>query len=127
MKNLILHKYLSVNLFFYINFINFFNLLFFIYLIITGYTWMLHFAESVYLIWAVIAIICIPVSGIFVIVEYILRKSHVINVNCNDLFSQKQIKIIYCTLILLFLLYFLWLLFCQLPPTPAEIEAMRYD
>ena len=96
-------------------------------MIITGYTWMLHFAESVYIIWGLIAIICVPVSGILVILEYILRKAHIINKDCNDLFSQKQVKIIYFISITLFILYFLWLIYCQLPPSPAEIEAMRYD
>lgn len=127
MKNLVLHKYFSINLFIYINFINFFNFLFFICLIITGYRWTLHFLENIFSTWFIISLIGIPLSGILVILEYILRKGKIIDKDCDSLLNQNKIKIIYAVFLIFFIAYFIWILYCMLPPSPAEIEAMRYD
>ena len=127
MKNLVLHKYLSINLFIYINFINFFNFLFFIYLIITGYQWTLHFLDNIFITWFFVSLIGIPSSGLLVLLEYTLRKGHIIDKYCDNLFTPKKIKIIYLASLIIFIAYFVWILYCMLPPSPAEIEAMRYD
>ena len=124
---LILHKYFTINLFAFINLINLFNLALFISLNIIGYSWILHFLEKVYLIWFVISLIILPTSGISVLTEYFLREYNIIKKGCNEHFSQRQIKIIYIMVIIFVVIYILIMIYCLQPPTPAEIEALRYD
>lgn len=126
-SKLILHKYFTVNILAFINFINLFNLALFISLNLIGYRWILHFLENVYLLWFVISLIILPISGVSVLTEYFLRKYNIVRKSCNEQFSQQQIKIIYILAIIFFIFYILIITYCLLPPTPAEIEALRYD
>jgi len=127
MRNLTLHKYFTLNLFIYINCINFFNFCFFVFLNIVRFRWMLHFLENVFITWFIIALIGIPASGFLMFVEFILRKNNIIRKNCDEIFSQHQIKILYCLAIAFFIFYIIYILHCLQPPTPSEIEALRYD
>lgn len=127
MKNLVLHKYFSVNLFIYINFFNFFNFCLFAILNIIRFPWMLHFLESVFAVWFIIALWGLPTFGLLIYVEFILRKKHIIYKNCDKIFSQRQIKILYLFAIVLLIFYIIYTINCLQPPTPAEIEALQYD
>lgn len=127
MKNLVLHKYFTVNLFIYINVINLFNFVFFIFLNILKFQWMLHFLENICISWLIIALIGLPISGLLIFSEFILRKYNILNKNFNEIFSKRQTKIIYALAVVFFVLYVIYLIHCMQPPTPEEIEALRYD
>lgn len=127
MKNLKLHRYFTVNLFIYINFINFLNFTFFIVLNFIKFQWILHFLENIYFVWFLISLIGIPISGIFVIVEFVLRKFNIIHKSFTEILSQHQIKFVYLIAFTSFILYISFITYCLQPPSPAEIESMRYD
>ena len=88
---------------------------------------MLHFLENIFITWFIIALIGIPASGFLMFVEFILRKNNIIRKNCDEIFSQRQIKILYLFAIVSFVFYIIYIINCLQPPTPAEIEALRYD
>ena len=127
MKNLPLHKYFTMNIFIFVNAVNFFNFTLFIFLNIIKYQWMLFFLDSVFLTWLTISVMGIPLSGISVIIEFLLRRYNIIRKNSYEIINTHQIYAVYFVTIVLTIMYLIFIIICLLPPSPEEIKAIMFD
>lgn len=104
MKNLILHKYFTINLFIYINIICIINFVIMLCMFIINPKQFPTISKPIFDM-AMISFFIIPVLIILIMLEYILRKCLVIKISCNDFFSQLQIRILYSIAVILAILY----------------------
>ena len=104
MKNLILHKYFTVNLFVYINLICILNFVTMLCSYLASYK-NISFVPEPIIHLGIIVFFIVPIVIWLMILECILRQCDVIKKSCMEIFTQLQIKIIYFIAIVLLIAY----------------------
>lgn len=105
MKHLILHKYFSINLFIFINIICILNFAVMLFMIAVKADKVFHLSNTI-ITMGIFSFIIIPLLIMLIAIEFILRRYKVLKKNCNDIFSQTQIRLVYLIAIILLVLYF---------------------
>ena len=104
MKNLTLHKYFTVNLYIYVNIICILDFIMMLFMLIVSADSVFRLSNPIFTM-GIISFFVIPLSISLIILEFILRQFKIIKKNCNEYFSQIQIKFVYVAASGLLILY----------------------